>query len=947
MAGVLLDRDEDVALLRQGVSDAAAGGHGFFAISAPAGMGKTRLLKEAETLAREAGLRVLSARGSELEREYSLGVVRQLYEPLLHSCDPRDRERWLADAARPAGSLLGAPGTDESAMSGEFAVLHGLFWLTSNLCQDGPAALVVDDLHWGDETSLRFLAYLLPRLADLRLLIVAALRPDESGAAQHLIDLLLSDQECRLLHPAPLNAATAARALAAWFGREPDAAFTGACHEATGGNPLLLAELSRALIAEGLPPVADTVPQVENLGSRALQRRVARELGRLQPDSVRLARAVAVLGPGAHPAHAARLARLEPALLGRYLAELHAAHLLSPPQRSEPTEPLDFVHPLVRATVYRTTPPAQRADLHAQAAALLTAAGARPEQAAEHLLYVPPTQDAETVTALRAAARHALGTGAAEAALTYLRRALDEPPPRQERIAVLTEAGTAAFLTDLPTAKRYLDEAAELARDPQARGRLATIRELVHLVGMQDPAHTVAGVHEALEGLPDEEDDLRRTLEAILLAVPLVTPGWTELLEQLPRLRALTPGRTLGSLALDGMIAICDAYAGDPGCVDISRRVVADPRVRQAAAGGAFLFMNAAFPLVVHDPDEGMAACEALVADARTTGSLLSLSALQGFRGLAWLQRGDLAEAADDLREALSLAMTAHTPMQQYAVTAWLAETLLEQGLASRAEAVVEQALQPSQDSENQAYGFLLYAHASVLYAAGSAEAALEAVLEAGADFTGSGGQNPAILPWRSLAASCLHALGRTDEGLRHARRELDQARRWASPRAEGRALRTVGLLTPGRQGIQLLREAEQLLRPSSARLEHAKTLVALGAAVRRSNQRSEARTLLAEAMELAHRCGAPLLVEHARTELRAAGARPRTPRRTGPEALTPSETRVARMAATGLTNRQIAQQLFVTTKTVEVHLSAVYRKLGINHRSQLSIADLTEKTGA
>ncbi|MGV9455074.1 ATP-binding protein [Streptomyces sp. NPDC003635] len=943
MAGVLLDRDEDVALLRQGVSDALAGAHGFLAISAPAGMGKTRLLREAGTLAREAGLRVLTARGSELEREYALGLVRQLYEPLLHSAAPGDRQRWLADAAQPAGALLAVSGAqpDESAQLGEFAVLHGLFWLTSNLSQDAPVALVVDDLHWADEASLRFLAYLLPRLSDLRILLVTALRPDEPGAARHLIDLLLSDQECTHLHPTPLSESAAGRALAAWFGQEPEPAFAAACHEATGGNPLLLAELSRALVAEGLPPTADTVPQVEDLGSRALQRRVARELGRLNAEAARLAQAVAVLGRRAHPAHAARLAGLDPQDLGRHLADLYSAHLLSPPQRAEPTEHLDFVHPLVRATVYRTTPFARRADFHAQAAALLTAAGGRPEQAAEHLLYVPPAHAPQIVTALRDAARQALATGAAEAALTYLRRALEEPPPQQERIALLTEAGTAAFLTDLPAAKRYLDEAAELAEDPRVRAQLATIRELVHLLGMQDPAHAVAGVREALAGLPAEDDDLRRSLEAILLAVPLVTPGWTDLLEGLPRLRALSPSETMGSLALDSMIAICDAYAGDPRCVAISRRVVADPRVRQAAAGGAFFFMNAAFPLVVHDPDEGRAACEALVANARATGSLLSLSTLQGCRGLAWLQRGDLAEAADDLKEALSLAVTAHTPVQQYAVTAWLAQTLLEQGLPARAAAVVEQALDPAQDSEHRAYGFLLYAHAAVLHATGNHEAALKAVLDAGADFTGSGGQNPAILPWRSLAASCLHALGRTEEGLTHARHELDQARGWASPGAEGRALRTVGLLTPGGRGIELLREAERLLRPSSARLEHAKTLVALGAAVRRSNQRAEARTLLGEAMELAHRCGAPLLVEHARTELRAAGARPRTPRQSGPEALTPSETRVAQLAATGLTNRQIAQQLFVTAKTVEVHLSAAYRKLGINHRSQLATAGL------
>ena len=135
------------------------------------------------------------------------------------------------------------------------------------------------------------------------------------------------------------------------------------------------------------------------------------------------------------------------------------------------------------------------------------------------------------------------------------------------------------------------------------------------------------------------------------------------------------------------------------------------------------------------------------------------------------------------------------------------------------------------------------------------------------------------------------------------------------------------------------LREAVEVLAGSSARLEHARALVDLGAMLRRANRRKEARDPLQQGLELARKCGAKPLAERAHTELVATGARPRRLVFSGLEALTPSERRVAAMAAEGMTNRELAQALFVTPRTVEVHLSSVYRKLEISSRSQLSHA--------
>jgi DNA-binding CsgD family transcriptional regulator len=198
---------------------------------------------------------------------------------------------------------------------------------------------------------------------------------------------------------------------------------------------------------------------------------------------------------------------------------------------------------------------------------------------------------------------------------------------------------------------------------------------------------------------------------------------------------------------------------------------------------------------------------------------------------------------------------------------------------------------------------------------------------------------NPAFRPWRSHAATALHALGRDGEARELATEELELARRWGAPRPIGVALCTLGLIDGDTHGDVRLREAIDVLAASPARLEHAKALVQLGAARRRRNARVEAKELLREGVELAYRCGATALVERGNEELAATGARPRKILLTGLDSLTASERRVAQLAADELSNKDIAQALFVTVKTIEVHLSNAYRKLEIGSRRELAAA--------
>jgi DNA-binding CsgD family transcriptional regulator len=325
---------------------------------------------------------------------------------------------------------------------------------------------------------------------------------------------------------------------------------------------------------------------------------------------------------------------------------------------------------------------------------------------------------------------------------------------------------------------------------------------------------------------------------------------------------------------------------------------------------------------------------EDALADARRRGDALIVAHFHLFRAIVSLQRGDLADAEEDLRSA-ELDLTATASLELFRV-GYLAIALAERGQIAEAGRVLEAA----EVTGPITTAFRIpgqYARAYVDLEAGRAETALEGLMATGQMMQSISFRTPAWFPWRSQAALALHHLGRGEHARRLATEEVELARRWGAPRTLGTALRGLGLVERGAAAERALREAINVLAPSHARLEHARALVGLGAALRRANRRREAQDLVRRGLDLAYRTGAAAVVHNAQEELAAMGARPRTPVLTGVEALTGSERRVARLAAKGLSNKEIAQALFVTVKAVEVHLTNVYRKLGIRSRSRLS----------
>jgi DNA-binding CsgD family transcriptional regulator len=928
----LLERDTELATVGDLVGDVGRGGR-LLAIEGPPGIGKSALIAEARACAQGAGSEVLSARGSGLERSFSYGVVRQLFEPFLASLPAEERAGLLSGAAALAEQLFDpAQFEADAAADASLATLHGLYWLAANVAARRPLLLALDDLHWCDLPSLRWLAYLLPRMEELDLSLVVGLRPAEPGLDPALVGRIVSDPLATVIRPAPLSTEAATRLLRETLSPDAEDAFCAACREATGGNPLLLRELVHVIAAEGLAPTEENVPRLHEIEARAGSRAVMLRLSGLSPEARALAHAVATLGDDADPRQAALLAGLDAQAVSDAAAALARVDVL----RAE--TPLEFVHPLIRTAVYEELTAPERQNAHARAAWLLAEGGAEPERVAAHLLRSPPAADPQAVATLRDAARRAGSRGASESAVAYLRRALDEPPPEAERPELLLELGSAESRVSGEAAVEHLREAHALAEGPVRRAEAALLLggQLFVLGGEAD-----AVFRQALDELAEADPELERLLAAGLITNGLFAPGLhRDAATRLERVRADPGAETVGEKMLLSLLAYHDARAGRPAAevVPLARRALADGRLLRGDTVGGLI--PASGVLAMADLDEVLVVYEQAIAEAHRHGSTLAFGAVKVFRSLALLWRGDLGEAEAETREALAAGeVWGATARFARHATAFLTDSLMEQGRLDEAAALLAD-VGPGEALPNSARMLFLGDSARRLrLLRGDLAGGLEEMLQAGRLFEEVGSWNPAFIAWRSPAALALLQLGRGDEGGPLVEEELELARTWGAPRALGAALRAAGLIEGGERGLALLEEAVEVLSESPAKLEHAKARTELGAALRRANRRSEAREQLRQGLELATICGAVSLAERAETELLATGARPRRIALSGVESLTPSERRVAEMAAEGPTNREIAQALFVTQRTVEVHLTSIYRKLAISSRSQLAAA--------
>jgi DNA-binding CsgD family transcriptional regulator len=939
---LLLEREAQVAALEALAGAAHGGGGRFVVVEGSAGIGKTRLLAEARAIAGSAGMRVLAARGGELEGAFAYGIVRQLFEPLLASAAPDLRAELLSGPAALIEPLFGASQFAESQdapAEGSFAILHGLYWLAANVAFQQPTLLAIDDLHWADIPSLRWLLYLTRRLEGVPLLVAAGTRPPEGeGRDPTLVAELLADPEVTRIRPEPLGRASIAVFARELHGLDPDEAFCAALESASGGNPLFVGAMLDAVAREGTSPTAEQVPRLLEIGAQGVSRAVGLRLARLPAEALALLRAASLLGDGAELRHAAALADVDARELGPAAAALVRLDLL----RRE--DPLEFFHPVVRGAVYETLDVVERDGAHRAAAELLLQAGAPPESAAGHLLRVAPRADAFVVSTLRQAAERSLAEGAAEAAVEYLSRALDEQSGPAARAEVLVELGLAERRTNGPAAADHLRAGLELLADPARRGAVAL--ELGRALWFTDRIGDALAV---FEQALDEVDRNRDSDLYELLLAELISSAWWDA-ETYPiakvaigelDLDSLHGG--LGSEILLGTMAHYEYRLGlrRERAIELARRALAPGNL---LASGSLAFIYAVMVLRGSGlPDEAVSTFNHAVAQARRRGDVFNVAYLLMWRGQCQTDRGDLRAAVADLREAIDLSRAHGMLVSSPYNIGFLARALLEQGEPDDAARVIEEGDFPEQPPIDRFHHVYVRLYRGRLrIETGSPERGVGELLQAGETVRRVPFDNPSCVPWRSGAAEGLRLLDRKDEARALADEELALARRWGDPIAIGASLRVLGLVEGGETGIELLREAVEQLAGSEARLEHARALVDLGAALRRANHRTEARERLREGVDLAQELGAFGLAERANDEIAATGARPRKVLQTGLDALTASERRVAQLAADGMSNKEIAQTLFVTIKTVEMHLSHAYRKLEINSRAQLDKALLT-----
>lgn len=929
-ASRLLERDAELATIERLVEQACAGEGVLLAVEGPAGAGKTRLLEAAARAGRARGMRTLEASGSQLERELGFGVVRSLFEGMLVDESVARRRSLLSGAAGLAAPVLLPRKPGSGAPAEPAAVLHGLFWLVSNLTEHDPLMLVVDDAHWADRPSLRFLAYLARRLSGLALLLIVAMRPHEPGGQGDVASSLSDAPAGELLRPAPLSEAAVGRLVAERFAREAEGEFVTACHAATGGNPFLLGELLVALSSDHVALTADNAERVAQIGPETVSRAVLARVSRLGAHAAALTDAVAVLGGRGELRHASALAGLEQEVAER------ASDALSQISVLRSARPLQFVHPLVQAAVYEASPPGRRSLMHRAAARLLAAGGASPDQVAVHLLSAEPAGEQWVVDALRAAAAAASVRGAPEQAAGYLRRALTEPPAIGERAALLHALGAAELLARDPAATDHLVQALDVTGDPETRGAIALLlgRAAVSTGRLADARELLGAAIEQLEG---KQPELAARLESYRSAAGVWHPQFApELVRQLPRLRALAERAGAGGRPLLLMIAFRSAFEGGrrDEILALVERGLDQGRLIESESAEAIEITGAARALMFIDElDRAERLLDEMVADSRKRGSVMGYATASTWRADLALRRGLISLTEADARSAIEL-ITAHG-LHSIAPHAhsFLGEALIERGELEQATVLLERAeLGPMRGSGPETRFLLTRARAAL--ARGDNQAAI-------ADLRGcqakdpSGFPNPNVLAWRSTLALALPDSSR-EEALALIDFELSHARKIGQPRAIGVALRARGLLFKGKEQISLLTQATTALEASPSRLEHARALTDLGAALRRASRRSEARRHLATALDIAAGCGARALANRAREELVTAGARPRRERLTGIDALTASERRVAQMAAAGMTNREIAQALFVTIKAVTLHLTHIYQKLNITGRAQL-----------
>jgi DNA-binding CsgD family transcriptional regulator len=932
--GVLVERERELATLDLALDHASRGIGEAVLVEGSAGLGKSRLLDEAIGRAGGRGMSVLRGRARETERDFPFGVALQLFEAPLQAAG-EERERLLEGAAGLSRPLFSGEHLDgeELAARSPFSWLHGLYWLTVNFSNQAPLLVCVDDLQWSDAPSLRFLLYLSARLEGLRVALVTAARPPAAKGDSDALARLrgATGTVTLMLRPLALESVTQ---LVRNSVPAADSELCAVCAEVSTGNPFYVREMLLALgedIAE--PGGGRSTDRLRQLGGAAIGQAVLFRLVRAGADAVALVRALAVLGDATSLRRVAALAELELEAASAAVDALAAEDVLAA------GEPLAFAHPLIRQSIYAEIPPAQRGIAHLRAARRLYEGGATAELVAAQLRDAPAAGEAWAIEALELAATRARAQGAPESAARYLQRALEEAATPQVRGRLLMELGSVEAAVGSEQAVDHLTAALELERDAVQRARVERLRCRA-LAGLGRARAAAEALERAIDELGDADPELKDALLVDYLSTAVFEPGLRQrAFERVAPLLASEPaGVTPAGRGLLAVLAMRSGQEAEPveRTIELADRAWAGGALLddEGPDGSGWLMTDWALELA-EDYERAKNISGAAIEAARRVGSINAFATASYFHGSSTYRQGNLAEAQADAEQAIEAERSG---ARRYVIAPHVlrANALIDRDQLDAA-ALTLSALDGQGREAMLETAWRLHARGRLEHARARPREALELLTQAGAWLTDRLSVHHTVLPWRSDAAHAALALG--DRTLA---KELIEPALALSERARagvlrGRALRVLGLIDTGERGIELLERSVGCLSATQASLEHAHALADLGAALRRAGRRVDCRAPLLHALDLARRLDAVALAQHVREELAATGARPRRELISGVDSLTPSERRIARLAAEGHTNPQIAQGLFVTPKTVEYHLRHVYQKLDISGRGELA----------
>lgn len=922
MAQGLLEREGPLAELRAAL-EAARDGHGSTRlITGAAGIGKTTLLDSLKELGPEQGSQVLGAQASTLDHGFAFGIVHQLLDPLRRNDEQRFQSA-MTGAAERAAVLFGPAATETDP---EHGVLSGLYWLLANLAEEKPLVLRIDDLQWADEASLRFLEYLGRRIEDLPVMVAATIRTSDPGADSEMIVALAGSSATRELALEPLGQESLVTILAATLDSIPAERFVDAAWEATRGNPLLATVLAREAADRGLTGNETESEGLVTAAAAGIAPMITRRMRALPDDAIAVARIVSILGPRARRDDLLALSGLDAEAVSEALARLADADLL------EPGGSLAFRHPLVQAGVAGSIPRRERELLHRNAAIRLRERGARPAEVALHWLATSPAEDPMAAEDLHRAAEEASAEGAISTAIDLLGRAIDEGcGPDDERARMLLKLATMELRILRPEGPARMREAlaAGITGDDAAAGRLALGKMLM----LADPATGLKEIDTARRETGDP--GLRLRTEAVLMEALVLNDAASD--ERHSRYEAIRMGGSPSVVEL-AHLASEEALAGKVPASEVAElaRRASDDGVLLSEVGPE----GATWNLLTHALRFAERPAEAarLLRDGDRVVRKRGLRAAGTFVDQSWAYwHRDFGSAARGLahaRTGYDSILEAGLPISVWSLTSIMAENMVLLDQLAEADALVDEPLGPARNTFVEP--FALTARGYVRMVNGrqeEAEADLRRVVELSDEH---GWHAPAAARGRIRLAELLALTGRPDEALALTAVDAASARRAKTSGSLGCVLRVRALAQADGERLATQRLAAEAFAASPLLADRSRSLIELGTTLRHAGELEEARAVLRQALDFASRSESAGLAAQARGELEASGGRPRRERISGLESLTPSERRVAELAVEGMTNRQIAETLWVTTKTVEYHLRNTYSKLEISSRAGL-----------